>query len=345
MTPRTPNKTGAPESSTMAEIAAACNVSRTTVSRVLNNDARVKASTRELVLHTAKKMGYHPNLAARGLRGGRTFFVGIVVDSMTEVTARMVLAIEKRCREHGYHVALCIADNEKFVAADWIETNTYLEGTLFLRSGIHKVVWDRPAHIPSVYAYCLPHDGTQNCIFPDNVQGAYQAVKHLIELGHKRIAFINGPPEWEAHTTRLQGWRNALAEIGVVPPPPWLAEGTGSPESGYQTAYNLLTQVQPRPTALFVCNDRMAIGALQAAHALGLSVPTDLSIMGYEDKEISHYTMPALSTVRLPLEEVADLAAYRLLATLGSGKAEDWPLLKINCEVVLRGTTAPPKVE
>jgi LacI family transcriptional regulator len=331
---------------TMAEIAAACQVSRTTVSRVLNNDPRVKAATREKVLRAAKKMEYRPNLAALGLRKGRTYFVGIVIDSMTEETARMVAAIEKRCREHGYHIALCIADNDRSVAADWIETNNYLEGIIFLRSGIHKVVWDRVTQMPSIYAYCLPDEGTENCIFPDNIQGATLAVKHLIELGHRRIAFINGPPEWEAHVTRLQGWRNALAEIGIVPLPQWLEQGDGSHQSGYEVAHALLTRVDPRPTALFVCNDRMAVGALQAAQALGFKVPDDLSIMGYEDKELSHYTIPALSTVRLPLEEVADLATYRLLASLTSRRTESWPLLKVNCDVVLRASTgAPPSTD
>jgi DNA-binding LacI/PurR family transcriptional regulator len=336
------SEAGGRKSATMAEIARECGVSRATVSRALNNDPKVKPATRELVLRVAKRLNYHPNLAAVGLKGGRSYFIGIVVDYLTEETSRMIAAVEKGCREQKYHVALCIAGNDREVAADWIKRNTYLEGAVFLRSKVHKVVWERIEHIPSVYAYYLVDNGADNCIIPDNTQGAVEAVNHLLSLGHRRIAFINGPAEWEAHVTRRNGWKLALQAAGVSPAPNWEEEADGTIDSGFKAARRLLSKMDKPPTAIFACSDRIAVGVLQAVRALGLSVPQDLSVVGFEDKEFAQCTSPALTTVRLPLEEVAELALHRLLDKVHRGSDKKWPLLKVNCQLVKRESTAAP---
>jgi LacI family transcriptional regulator len=302
----------------------------------------VKPETRELVERVSKRLRYRPNLAAVGLRSGRSSFVGIIVDHVGEESARMITAVEHCCREQGYHIALCIAGDDRDVAAEWIERNTYLDGAVFLRSGVHRVMWDRVGHIPSVYAYCIPSDGSGNTVFPDNTQGAYDAVQYLLTLGHRRIAFINGPSQWEAHVTRHQGWINALREAGQEESLKLLAQGDGSVESGALAFEQLLAGSLSPPTAVLACSDRMAVGVLRAAQARRLSVPGDLSVIGYENRELAQCTSPALTTVRLPFEEVAELAAYRLLQSLAQGTQREWPLLKVACELVIRESAGPP---
>lgn len=328
---------------TIKDVAAASGVSKTTVSRVLNDDPNVRASTRERVLRAISKLNYRPNLAATGLKGGRTYFLGVIIDHLTDITAPMISVVEAECRKQGYSISLFVSGDDSQSASDWIMRSSYLEGIIFLRSGIQRAAWESPKNLRSIYVYCLPQEGSQNCVYPDNVQGAYQAVEHLIELGHDTIGYINGPKTWEAHTTRYRGWAAALRDAGLDPDDCLVAEGDGSIRSGYTAALSLLGRGERRPTAIFACSDRMAVGAMRAATELGLAIPRDLSIVGYENKEISECTSPPLTTVDLSLRAVAITAVGRLLDSINADEVETWPQVKISCELIVRDSTGPAR--
>ena len=328
----------------MKDVADLLGVSRSTVSRAISGDPHVNESTRQRVLQAVQDLGFRPNRLAQSLRSVGSSFIGVVVDYMSEITGELVKGVAAVCRKRNFVVALCITGNDPEVVDQWVRENRCVEGLIFLTGGIRELPWSRPASIPSVYGYCFPAGSRDNCVYPDNVEGARAAVEHLIGLGHSRIGYINGPPRWEAHTTRLKGYKEALASAGIAVRDAWVAEGDGTYESGEAAALRLL-RLPPdeRPTALFACSDRMAIGAIAAAESLGLAVPGDVSIVGYEDREFARYARPPLTTVRLPLVEVGRFAAERLLDGLSTPGAEAWPETRIGCRLVLRQSTAPPR--
>ena len=327
----------------MKDIAAYCRVSRSTVSRVINGDPNVKERTRQKVLDAIEALGYRPNRIAQGLKHGRYSFAGVVVDQMSDITSVIIQEIERCCRAAGYTLALCIARDDPSSVSVWIEENAYVEGIVYLMGGIHEIPWNCPEAIPSVFAYCFPRGTRENCIYPDNVQGASDAVRYLLGLGHRRIAYVNGPPRWEAHRSRLAGYLQAMAEAGAHVDEAWIVEGNGSFESGVRLGHQLLSlPAGRRPTAIFACSDRMAAGVMAAARERGMAVPEELSVVGYENREFAEYLSPKLTTVHLPLKEVGTLAAGRLFDAIQNNRHEPWPETKVGCRLVVRGSAGPP---
>ena len=191
------------------------------------------------------------------------------------------------------------------------------------------------AELPAVLLNCYTDERRMHCVVPGEVAGGFVATQYLIDHGHRRIGFINGEPWMDASADRLKGYRQALATADIAFDPLMLRHGDWLPLKGYELALELLRSAKP-PSALFCANDLMAIGALEAASLLGLRVPDDLSVMGYDDQELARYTHPPLSTLTLPNYEMGRRAA-ELLIELAMQNRTVWPTtIKIDGPLIER---------
>jgi LacI family transcriptional regulator, galactose operon repressor len=329
---------------TIREIARAAGVSIATVSRVVNGRPDVSPQTREAVLRVVREHGFSTNRNARALSGGRTGLVGVTLPILEAAYfAVIVSGTAEALYEHDMRIVLCptLHQHEREVTLlDRLMHGTTDGAVLMLpeesnaelralqETGYPFVVVDPRVQldqgIPSVSAA--------------NASGARAATEHLLSLGHRRIGAILGPPDWMASTERLNGYRSALAAAGVLPAAELVVESDFSIESGEEAAAALL-DLPERPTAIFGFNDNVAIGALRAAAAHGLTVPDDLSVVGFDDSEESGLVTPALTTVRQPLAEMGRMAVSLLLRLLDHQRVEAMSI-ELATRLVVRDSTA-----
>ena len=331
---------------TIREIARAAGVSIATVSRVINGRPDVSPQTREAVLRVVREHGFSTNRNARALSGGRTGLVGVTLPILEAAYfAVIVSGTAEALYEHDMRIVLCptLHQHEREVTLlDRLMHGTTDGAVLMLpeesnaelralqETGYPFVVVD-----PRVQLYQgIP------AVSASNASGARAGVEHLLSLGHRRIGAILGPPDWMATTERLNGYRSALAAAGVLPAPDLVVESDFSIESGEAAAASLL-DLPERPTAIFGFNDNVAIGALRAAEARGLTVPDDLSLVGFDDSEQSGLVTPALTTVRQPLAEMGRMAVSLLLRLLDRQRVEAMNI-ELATRLVVRESTAAP---
>lgn len=308
---------------TIYDISERLGISAATVSRALNGNRRVSAKTRERVLAAAREMGYRRNSAARSLRTGRSNIVAFITDNLSSpLVSAMAAGAEGWLREREW--ALFVVDGgEDFKdAASFLSffARSQIAGVLVAGSRIHTVDDSWLEGHPAVCAFCFPASGRFPSILTDDLSGAYIATKHLIEQGYRRIGLINGPADWWAAQQRLEGYKRALEEHGIPFEPGWVENGDWKPEGGYRKALELLQRADL--DGIFVANDYMAVGALWAASELGLRVPEQLGIIGFDNREVTQIARPKLSTVVLPMHEVGRLAAEALYRRIVEPEAE-----------------------
>lgn len=305
---------------TLEEIAEAANVSIATVSRVLTNSNHpVSDKTRQRIKKLAKEMGYKPNLAARSLRTDRTFTVGIIADDIVSPFVPLIIrGIQDVLTEHDYLGLIINADRNLEVEKDAINTllSRPVDGIIFVESG-HRVATEvlEQSGKPYIFVHRLFDTSIKNSVVPDEFYGASLAVKHLIRLGHRRIAYIQGPKGWYAAEGRLAGYRAVLANEGIPVDPALIESGDWELESGYEATRRLLALDVP-PTAIFAANDMMAIGAMYAIQTAGLRIPEDIAVVGYDNREVAWTVQPNLTTVNMPVYEMGLTAARLLLKQL-----------------------------
>ena len=331
---------------TIREVASAAGVSIATVSRVLNGRPDVAPETREAVLRVVRDQGFSMNRSARALSGGKTGLVGVTLpivqaayfafilsgaaEALYEQDMRMMLCptLHQHEREVNLLDRLMHGTTDGAVLTLPEETNEELKA--LQRLGYPFVVVD-----PRV-----PLDEGIPAISAANASGARAAVAHLLSLGHRRIGAITGPAQWMASTERLNGMRGALAAAGVLPDPALVVESNFSIEDGERAARVLLDRTD-RPTAVFAFNDNTAIGALRIARELGLRVPEDLSVVGFDDSEQAAIVTPALTTVRQPLAEMGRMAVSLLLRLIEHQRVEALNV-ELATRLIVRESTAPP---
>jgi len=197
------------------------------------------------------------------------------------------------------------------------------------------------AAVPTVLLNCHSRDRLMSSVVPSEVLGGYAATMHLLDAGHRRIGLVNGEGWIEAAAGRLKGYRQALSSRDIPFDAQLVREGDWQVSSGHEHALHLLRLADP-PTALFCANDLMAVGALEAVRELGLAVPGDVSVVGYDDQDIARYTQPPLSTVLLPNYEMGRWAAENLVAQVNGGAVRR-TAMKMDCPMVERDSVAPPK--
>jgi LacI family transcriptional regulator len=331
---------------TIRDIAAWSGVSVATVSRVLNGRPDVAEKTRERVLYHIRAGGYVANRSARSLVGARTGLIGITVpfvqgEYFTQIVSGAMEALYERdargvvcptLHQHPREVSLL----------DRLMHGTTDGAILILPSESEtELAHLRQLDYPFVVVDpSLPIADDIPVVAAANVSGAKVATDHLLALGHRRIAAITGPASWCASIDRLAGYYSALAGSGLTPINDLVVESDFHIEGGYHAARKLLTRADP-PTAIFAFNDNMAVGVLRAARELGLTVPGDLSVVGFDDAESASIVTPALTTVRQPLQEMGRVAVsvlYRLI----KGQALDVTRIELSTRLVVRDSTGPP---
>jgi DNA-binding LacI/PurR family transcriptional regulator len=325
----------------IADVAARAGVGESTVSRVLNGRTNVRPVTRERVLAAIRDLDYRPSAVARNLSLGRTMVVAVVVPFVTNLSAvERVRGIVSVLGRSQYDMTLFDLESEE---------RQHRAFELLDRSDGLLVVSTRPAdddvqRLLSRLVPCVLVDGHHAAlpsVVIDDVEGGALATRHLIALGHRQIALLGDtPPEFRFGWSRDRtiGYEKALSEARLPIRRELIREGTNSRRRATTIAHDLL-RLPDRPTAIFAASDTQALGALEAARELGLRVPEDLSVVGFDDIEIASYAN--LTTVRQPLFESGRRGAELLLAAL-DGQPLHPHVETLGLELVVRGTTAPP---
>lgn len=330
----TPGIMGLP---TIMDVAAEAGVSMKTASRVLNNEAHVRPHLRNRVLAAVTKLQYRPNLAARQLAASRSRLILLICNSFgASYVTRVLVAAAGQCRQQDYHLVSEPADPQSEPAGAIGRTIERLrpEGVILtppLADSALVISAIEATGTPLVrISGTLPGYGT--CITVDERQAARRLVRHLIaERGHRRIGFIGPRPLHHAAMGRAQGYRDALEEAAIAFEPGLIKQGNFFFRSGFAAAEGLLALDRP-PTAIFAANDGMALGAMTAAFAKGLRVPQDLAVAGFDDSPAGRMVWPPLTSVRLPVEALAQRAVRILI----DGEAS---MPEPECELLFRGST------
>lgn len=327
---------------TMRDVAERAGVSVTTVSHVINNTRNVSPATRQKVEQAMHSLGYQPNVLARSLRKGETHTIGIILpDSTNPYFAEVARGIEDASFSQGYSVILCNSDND--LEKERHYTNVLLEkqvdGIIMVAAGssgenIHYLL---ERDIPLVLVDRHVPDIRVDYVLADNQKGGYLAANHLIELGHRAIGCIAGPEGVQLSSERVAGYRRALEQAGISVRKEWIVEGDFQFLSGYDAARQLLNR-EPVPTAIFACNDLMAIGAYRYTHEIDHKIPEQLSIVGFDDVSLSAYTNPPLTTVKQFKYEMGSKAAKLLLERMTQHDFE-YRLETLNTKLIIRKST------
>jgi LacI family transcriptional regulator len=336
-----------PRRVTIREIADLAGVSIATVSRVLNGREDVSLETRETVQRVIREHGYMANRSARGLSAGRTGLVGVLVplvhpayfssilagaaEALYEQDMRLLLSPTLHLHDREVSLLDRITHGTTDGALLVLPEESSSELTALLDQGYDFVVVD-PRD---------PLDERVPAVSAAHASGADQAMRHLLELGHRRIGAITGPAFWVATKDRLRGYQAALAAAGLMPQPELVVQADFEIPGGVAAAERLLALPEP-PTAIFAFNDNLAIGAIRAARARGLRVPEDLSVVGFDDIEYATVVSPALTTVRQPLAEMGRMAVSMLVRLLERQRFETLHV-ELGTRLVVRDSTAPPR--
>jgi DNA-binding LacI/PurR family transcriptional regulator len=330
---------------TIEHIASLAGVSRSTVSRVLNNHSGVKPSVRERVLTVIRQQNYAPHAAARSLASARSDSIGVLVPRSAAVSladpfiATMIQLLFEASAQQGYFamLAMLTADREAGFY-DRILRGRHFDGVIMFSSDIDDPIL--PLLIkdgsPLVIIGRHPYFTNVAWVDVDNREGAHAAVSHLIELGHRRIGLINGQLQMENALARRDGYKQALLENGIPIESELMVEGFYAQMPAFQAMQRLLDLPEP-PTAVFASSDPMAIGALNAIHARGLRVPEDIAIAGYDDLRFAADSNPPLTSVKQPVEELSVQAVRLLVEQI---KGEDSPRsVALPARLVIREST------
>jgi LacI family transcriptional regulator len=306
---------------TLRDIAREAGVSVTTVSHALNDTRSVSPQARERVNDVAKKLNYRPNSIARSLRSGTTHAIGLMIpDNSNPFFAEIARAIEDIGFETGRSVILCNTDGNRKKERAYVDVliGIKVDGVVYIASGADET---EPldelikAGIPLVVADRELTGPDVDIIMVDNETGAYAATDYLATLGHRIIACISGPSAITPSQARVRGYRNALAQHQLEYRPELVVAADFRFQGG-GTAMDQLLRIEPRPTAVFACNDIMAIGAMRAVRKAGLHVPDDLSIVGFDGVSLAATVDPPLTTVTQPTAELARVAMNCLVARI-----------------------------
>lgn len=326
---------------TIRDVAAEAGVSITTVSRALNESGRVGLATRDRVLSAARRLGYEPNDLARSLHGKSTGTVAVLVPDITNpFFPELVKGVQEVATERGSLLLLCQTAED---------TGTAVQEVLHLRrkrvdgvvlvgglpggeelsaalAGLPVVTVDRDIAIDGAWV-----------VRSDHRRGGRLATEHLIELGHERIAHIRGPAQLSVATDRHDGYREALEDAGLPYDESLVVEGDFLEQSGYDGLRALRRRRRPF-SAVFCGNDLMAIGALRALEDVGLAVPEEIGVVGFDDIHLASYLRPGLTTVHQPIQELGRRAAALLIEGAMNGHEPTSEMLDVH--IVRRQTTA-----
>lgn len=329
----------------MRDVAHQAGVSISTVSHVVNNTRAVSDEARSRVLAAMKTLGYKPNALAQNLRRQQTSSIGMIVpDSANPFFAEVARGIEDTSFEQNHSVILCNTDGDVDKQATHTDLliKNQVAGILFVAAGIStELVEDLQARqVPLVVVDREVPDVAVDTVLTNHLQGGRLATQHLLDLGHRRIACISGGSDLSPSAERLTGYQQILQENDLPFDESLVMKGDFQYESGYRAAQQLLALADP-PTAVFACNDLMAVGVISAAIQLGLRVPQDLSVVGFDDVRLASFTNPPLTTIAQPTYEIGVIAATMLLEQ-AQNLAAPPRTRRLDTHLVIRSSTAVP---
>ncbi|QWU13561.1 transcriptional regulator, LacI family [Paenibacillus sophorae] len=302
---------------TIKDVARLADVSIATVSRVLNRSKPVSPEVREKVMKVVDELGYNPNPVARTLIMKESMLIGVLIPDIANTFISMfVRGIEKELFQQGYTALLCNTNSDTKVELHYLNLlrEKYVDGVVLLTSAPkpEQIDFFNNHDIPVIFSSHTDKDSRFPCINIDDYQASYDATKYLIGLGHRSIAFFCGPMEYYQTIRRFDGYKQALADYGIEFQTKWLFARDYNIESGYKSGMELFAQ-EDQPTAVCCVSDMVAIGAIRAAEDSGVSVPEDVSIMGFDDIPIAGAYRPALTTIRQPVYDLGAGSAQMLL--------------------------------
>ncbi|GAB3153317.1 LacI family DNA-binding transcriptional regulator [Microbispora hainanensis] len=326
---------------TIAQIAELAGVSPATVSKVVNGRSEVAPETRALVEGLIREHGYR----RQKKRPTTAPLIELVFNELEGAYAMEVIkGVEHVAREHGLAVVVSELQDHQPPATGWIEgvIGRRPHGVIVVFSGLTRAEHEqlRTRDIPVVLVDPTGDPGHEvPSVGAGNWSGGLSAARHLLELGHRRIALITGPAHALSSRARLDGFRAAMDAAGVPTDPELVRQGDFSAEDGLAHARSLLAMPRP-PTAVFAFNDAQAMGVYQAAHEMGLRIPDELSVVGFDDLPMAQWLIPALTTVRQPLTEMA-AAATAMVVAIARGESPAQNRIELTTGLVVRGSTAP----
>lgn len=333
---------------TLKEIAVKAGVSVATVSYVLNHSPKVGAETRERVERIIKETGYRSNILAQSLRTNKSFLVGVLVEDVTVWhTAHIIDGINELAEKKGYHTILSNLRLLSKIESQFEHISKFqgdidkavdvllgmqVDGIIYV--GMHdRLIRDvlRDINKPVVYCYCYT-DGECSSVRYSNKNSEYLITKRFLEKGHKNFGVLRGLDASEPTELRMQGIEKALNEAKIELKSENILNGEWKYEQGKAAARQLLTSENP-PSAIIAMNDEMAVGAMDAAVELGLKVPEDVSVAGFDNADIVHYVTPKITTVDRPLQEMGFQTMKLLLDKITNSEYEDVKMT-LPCQII-----------
>ena len=338
------NKQTAP---TIDDVAREANVSTATVSRCLNSPEQVVKGTRDRVMAVVQRMGYSPNFGARALAVKRTNTIGAIIPTMENaIFARGIQAFQEELREQGVTLLVASSSYRSDLEAEQIRTLTArgADGLLLIGHDRDPEIYRflERQNVPVLVVWAYDEAAPVPSIGFDNQRAMYDLAEAALELGHRRVALISAPvAENDRARSRLVGTRQAMQDSGLDPDDLDLIETPYGIEQGGAAFSQLMARAQ-RPTLVMCGNDVLATGALKRAHEMGIAVPDDVSITGFDDIELATLAQPEIATVHVPHREMGRQAARALVAMVsGKGPAVS---TQLKTELKLRGSLGPPKL-
>ena len=331
---------------TIDDVAALAGVSIKIVSRVVNNEPNVRPATREKVEAAIAELDYRPNLSARSLAGNRSYLLGLIYG---QPGAHYVLDIQEGvleiCRPQGYELIVHPANHRAPDLLDEVRElilEKRVDGVMLtppLSDNMDVIAALKKMNIPFVRVAPTEDKGASPYVETNDQEASYDMTCQLIAMGHTRIGFICGHPDHRAVSLRYEGYKAALIENQLPLDPALVAVGDNNFESGELCAKTLL-QTKHRPTAIFAATDDMAAGVMMAAHQLGVAIPGQLSVAGFDDTPVAHQIWPSLTTIRQPIRQMARKATDLLLKQL-RGKEIQLPASLLSSSLIMRDSTGP----
>ncbi|MBS1679017.1 MAG: LacI family DNA-binding transcriptional regulator [Actinobacteria bacterium] len=341
----TKRSSGAQRPPTSHDVAELAGVAQSTVSRALNGDPNISEKTRARVVDAAQRLNYSPNVMARSLITRRANRIGVFLSDITNpFYPRLVECLEREFGALGYDLIL-FSEGSARGDQDHIDhfLGSTIDGLVFTSAKLDFPLGDRlaAARAPTVFLNRHIDDDRFDRVVSENVAGGRLAGELLVELGHRRIAQISGPPQTSTARDRDAGFQAALEELGATLDPAHYRHGPYTHETGFEGCRSLLAE-DPPPTAIFCGNDVIALGAWDAAVSAGLEIPGDLTVVGFDDMEVGSWSAIGLTTIRQPLDQMARGSAELLVGRLNGDYDGPGRVLEFPVEMVRRRTAGPP---
>ncbi|MBU3023734.1 LacI family DNA-binding transcriptional regulator [Aestuariibacter sp. A3R04] len=330
---------------TINDVARLAGVSKRTVSRVINGATNVGAATQEKIQKIIDELGFSPDKQARGLAASRSFLLGLIYDNpdalFIDQVQRGVLSV---CSEQGYEL---VVHPCHYTAPDFVENcvkfvkRSNIDGVAILppvseSKELAQALRDNKINYVRMASVDL--DDHTNIVVSDDRAALSDLARYLVSLGHRDIAVISGPQKYYSSIERLEGFRDTLKELGITLPENRIIEGKNSYESGISCARQLLIQ-NNRPGVIFANNDEMAAGVLKVAHEMGINVPQELSVAGFDDNLLAARVIPSLTTVQRPVTAMASLAAKKIIAMIENRPNDETEDYLVKPHLIIRDST------